>query len=327
LDKLLEVKNLTTRFYTQDGIVKAVNGISYTLNEGETLGIVGESGCGKSVSMFSVMRLIKSPPGKIEDGEVLFRGRDLLKLSDKEMQKVRGKEIAMVYQDPMQSLNPVLTIGYQLRESLRLHLGMSKAEAHKRAIELLELVSIPNAAERMKDYPHQFSGGMRQRVMIAMALSCNPSLLIADEPTTALDVTVQIQIMELVKRLQKEIGITVVWISHDLGVIAHMAERVFVMYAGHIVEDAPIKDLFAEPRHPYTIGLLKSLPRMGENAGEKLTSIPGQPPNLLNPPKGCPFAPRCEYKTERCLNENPVLESVGERHTVACWEKDKTERG
>ena len=327
MEKLLEVKNLTTRFYTQDGVVKAVNGISYTLEEGETLGIVGESGCGKSQSMFSIMRLIKSPPGKIEAGEVLFKGKDLLKLSEKEMQKVRGNEIAMIYQDPMQSLNPVLTIGRQMCESLRVHLGMTKEEAHKRAVELLELVSIPNAAERMKDYPHQFSGGMRQRVMIAMALSCNPSLLIADEPTTALDVTVQIQIMELVKRIQEQLGITVVWISHDLGVIAHMAKRVFVMYAGHIVEDAPIKTLFQSPRHPYTIGLLKSLPRMGESAGEKLTSIPGQPPNLLDPPKGCPFAPRCDHKTERCLHENPVLEAVGERHLVACWEKDKTERG
>jgi oligopeptide transport system ATP-binding protein len=322
---LLEIKDLKTRFYTQDGVVKAVNGVSYTLNEGETLGLVGESGCGKSVSMLSVMRLIPDPPGKVTNGEVIFNGRDLLKLSEEEMRHVRGAEIAMVFQDPMTSLNPVLTIGFQITEALKLHQGMDEKQARERAAELLSLVGIPNAMERLDDYPHQFSGGMRQRAMIAMALSCNPLLLIADEPTTALDVTIQAQIIDLVLRLQDQLGMAVIWITHDLGVVARLTERVNVMYAGYIIEEANVKSLYGSPRHPYTIGLLGSLPRLDEAPGTKLMSIPGQPPDLVALPEGCPFAPRCNYVVERCYEEMPPLESVGYQHQVACWEKDKTE--
>ena len=325
MTNLLEIKNLSTRFYTQDGVVKAVNGFSYSLEPGETLGIVGESGCGKSVSMLSVMRLIPDPPGKIESGEVIFNGRDLLKLSDSEMRRVRGADIAMVFQDPMTSLNPVSTIGFQICEALKLHQGMNDTQARHQTTELLDLVGIPNAAERLDDYPHQFSGGMRQRAMIAMALSCNPQLLIADEPTTALDVTIQAQIIDLVKRLQQQLGMAVIWITHDLGVIARLTKRVIVMYAGYIIEEAPVKTVYGTPRHPYTIGLLGSLPRLDEAPGTKLTSIPGQPPDLVALSEGCPFAARCDYVTERCMQENPTLVSVGYKHTVACWEKDRTE--
>ncbi len=325
MSKLLEVQNLTTRFYTQDGVVQAVNGISYDLAEGETLGIVGESGCGKSVSVLSIMRLIPDPPGKITDGEVRFLGRDLLQISDNEMRRVRGAEIAMVFQDPMTFLNPVLTVGFQIMEALRLHQGMDNQQARERAAEVLTLVGLPSAAERLDDYPHQFSGGMRQRAIIAMALSCNPSLLIADEPTTALDVTIQAQIMDLVKRLQEHLGMAVIWITHDLGVVARLTKRVIVMYAGYIIEEASVKDLYGYPRHPYTIGLLGSLPRLDEAPGTKLFSIPGQPPDQVALPDGCPFAPRCDYVIERCMQENPVLETVGVKHTVACWAKDKTE--
>jgi oligopeptide transport system ATP-binding protein len=324
LTKLLEVQNLTTKFFTQDGVVEAVNGISYDLEPGETLGIVGESGCGKSVSVLSIMRLIPDPPGKITDGEVRFLGRDLLKLSDDEMRRVRGAEIAMVFQDPMTFLNPVLTVGFQIMEALKLHQGMDNNEARERAAEVLGLVGIPNADERLDDYPHQFSGGMRQRAIIAMALSCNPQLLIADEPTTALDVTIQAQIMELVKRLQEQLGMAVIWITHDLGVVARLTKRVIVMYAGYIIEEASVKDLYGYPRHPYTIGLLGSLPRLDEAPGTKLFSIPGQPPDQIALPQGCPFAPRCDYVMERCTQENPGLETVGIKHTVACWAKDKT---
>jgi len=324
LSTLLEIKNLTTRFYTQDGVVQAVNGISYTLEEGETLGIVGESGCGKSVSMLSVMRLIPDPPGKIEEGEVIFYGRDLLQLSDEEMRRARGAEIAMIFQDPMTSLNPVLTVGKQIMEALKLHQGMNNQKARERADELLSMVGIPNANERLDDYPHQFSGGMRQRAMIAMGLSCNPLLLIADEPTTALDVTIQAQIIDLVKRLQERLGTAVIWITHDLGVVARLAKRVIVMYAGYIIEDAAVKDLYGSPRHPYTIGLLGSLPRLDSAPGAKLSSIAGQPPDLVALPQGCPFASRCEYITEKCKLENPSLETVSHQHRVACWEKDKT---
>jgi oligopeptide transport system ATP-binding protein len=322
---LLEIHNLTTRFYTHEGVVHAVNGISYTLGEGETLGIVGESGCGKSVSMLSVMRLIPDPPGKITEGEVIFYDRDLLKLSEDEMRRVRGAEIAMVFQDPMTSLNPVLTVGFQITEALKLHQGMDDGQARERAAELLTLVGIPNAEERLDDYPHQFSGGMRQRGMIAMALSCNPLLLIADEPTTALDVTIQAQIIDLVKRLQEQLGMAVIWITHDLGVVARLAKRVIVMYAGYIIEEASVKDVYGRPRHPYTIGLLGSLPRLDEAPGTQLLSIPGQPPDLVALPEGCPFAPRCNYVTERCQQENPSLETVGLNHQVACWESDQTE--
>ena len=325
MSSLLEIKNLTTRFYTQDGVVKAVNGISYALEEGETLGIVGESGCGKSVSMLSVMRLIPDPPGKIEDGEVIFYGRDLLKLSDEEMRHVRGAEIAMVFQDPMTSLNPVLTVGFQIEEALKLHQGMDDAQAKERATELLNLVGIPKAADRLDDYPHQFSGGMRQRAMIAMGLSCNPLLLIADEPTTTLDVTIQAQIIDLVKRLQEQLGMAVIWITHDLGVVARLTRRVIVMYAGYIIEEAPVKVVYGTPRHPYTIGLLGSLPRLDGAPGTALFSIPGQPPDLVDLPEGCPFAARCNYVTERCRHENPTLEMVGHKQQMACWERDKTE--
>jgi oligopeptide transport system ATP-binding protein len=325
LAPLLDIRNLSTRFYTQDGVVHAVNGISYVLEEGEILGIVGESGCGKSVSMLSVMRLIPDPPGKIEDGEVIFYGRDLLKLNDQEMRRVRGAEIAMIFQDPMTFLNPVLTVGFQIMEALILHQGMDKKAARARTTELLTLVGIPKAADRLDDYPHQFSGGMRQRAMIAMALSCNPLLLIADEPTTALDVTIQAQIIDLVRRLQENLGMAVIWITHDLGVVARLAQRVIVMYAGYIIEEAKIVELYGHPRHPYTLGLLGSLPRLDEAPGTKLISIPGQPPDLISLPKGCPFAFRCTYATQQCWEENPTLEPVGPLHRVACWERDKTE--
>lgn len=316
---LLEVKDLKTRFFTQDGVVHAVNGISYTLNEGETLGIVGESGCGKSVSVLSVMRLIPEPPGRIVGGEVLFEGQDLLKMSPNEIRRVRGNRVAMIFQDPMTSLNPVLTIGRQVSEALELHMGMDKAQARRRTIELLEMVGIPQAADRFDDYPHQFSGGMRQRVMIAMALSCNPQILIADEPTTALDVTIQAQIIDLVKRLRDEIGMAVIWITHDLGIIAGLAEKVIVMYAGYIVERAGVKDVYGDPRHPYTMGLLGSLPRLDEVRQERLTSIEGLPPDLIGLPLSCPFYPRCSYHIDRCQEDMPPLEPVGLDHEIACW--------
>ncbi|MGC8787946.1 MAG: ABC transporter ATP-binding protein [Anaerolineae bacterium] len=316
---LLQVKGLKTQFFTQDGVVNAVNGIDFDLNEGETLGIVGESGCGKSVSVLSLMRLIPSPPGRIVGGEAWFQGRDLLKMSEEEIRSVRGNKIAMIFQDPMTSLNPVLTINQQVSEALELHLGMDKRQARKRTIELLEMVRIPDAANRVDDYPHQFSGGMRQRVMIAMGLSCNPQLLIADEPTTALDVTIQAQIIDLVKQLKKEIGMAVIWITHDLGVVAGLADRVNVMYAGYIVESADVKDLYSDPRHPYTLGLLGSIPRLDAERKSKLTPIEGLPPDLIDMPPGCPFAPRCRYAIDRCLEENPKLETVARRHSVACW--------
>jgi oligopeptide transport system ATP-binding protein len=315
---LLEVKDLKTQFFTQDGIVRAVNGISYTLNEGETLGIVGESGSGKSVGVMSLIRLIPSPPGKIVSGEVIFDGQDLLKLNDDEIRSIRGNKIAMIFQDPMTSLNPVLTIGRQIGEALELHLGMDKNQARERTIELLELVGIPLARERLNNYPHQFSGGMRQRVMIAMGLSCNPQLLIADEPTTALDVTIQAQIVDLVKRLRDEIGMAIIWITHDLGVVAGLADRVIVMYAGCIVEEAPVKELYQNPRHPYTLGLLGSLPRLDAERPEKLNSIEGLPPDLINYPKGCPFYARCNYRIDICAHEMPPLKTVDVGHKAAC---------
>jgi oligopeptide transport system ATP-binding protein len=316
---LLEVRNLKTQFFTQDGVVHAVNGISYHLNEGETLGIVGESGCGKSVGVLSLMRLIPMPPGKIVGGSVLFQGRDLMQISDDEMRSVRGNKIAMIFQDPMTSLNPVLTVGRQVSEALELHLGMSKGEARRRTIELLEMVGIPSAEARIDDYPHQFSGGMRQRVMIAMGLSCSPQLLIADEPTTALDVTIQAQIIDLVKKLRDEIGMAIIWITHDLGVVAGLADRVAVMYAGFIVEEADVKSLYGDPRHPYTLGLLGSLPRLDEERGRRLTSIEGLPPDLIELPTGCPFYDRCTYRIDQCLVENPALRPVALNHRIACW--------
>jgi oligopeptide transport system ATP-binding protein len=317
---LLDLTNLVTRFYTEDGVVHAVNGISYTLEAGETLGVVGESGCGKTVHALSILRLIPSPPGKIEDGVVQFAGRDLLKISEREMRHVRGAEIAMVFQDPMTSLNPVHTVGFQIMEALKLHQGMGDKAARERAAELLAMVGIPEAQSRLDDYPHQFSGGMRQRAMIAMALSCNPQLLIADEPTTALDVTIQAQIVDLVGRLQERLGMAVMWITHDLGIVAGLAERVNVMYAGYIVERGYVKEIYGRPRHPYTMGLLGSLPRLDEAPGTKLVSIAGLPPDLVDLPPGCPFAARCDYAQDRCLVETPLLEETdGEDHIVACW--------
>jgi oligopeptide transport system ATP-binding protein len=316
---VLEVNGLKTQFFTQDGVVKAVNGISYELNEGETLGIVGESGCGKSVSVMSLMRLIPMPPGRIVGGEATFENQNLMEINDDEMRSVRGNKIAMIFQDPMTSLNPVLTIGKQVSEALELHLGMSKSEGRQRTIELMEMVGIPSAADRVDDYPHQFSGGMRQRVMIAMGLSCNPQILIADEPTTALDVTIQAQIVDLVKKLRDEIGMAIIWITHDLGVVAGLADRVVVMYAGFIVEEAPVKDLYGDPRHPYTLGLLHSLPRLDEVRGRRLASIEGLPPDLIALPEGCPFYARCNYRVDRCQVDNPSLEPVAPNHKVACW--------
>ncbi len=317
---LLEVKNLRTEFHTSEGTVKAVNGISYSVKKGEILGIVGESGSGKSVSVLSLLRLIPQPPGEIVAGEVLFQGRDLLKLPPPELRKIRGNLVAMIFQDPMTSLNPVLKVGKQISEALQLHLGMSEGEAKARTIELINMVGIPMAEQRINQYPHQLSGGMRQRVMIAMALSCNPGLLIADEPTTALDVTIQAQIVSEVKKLQEELGMAVIWITHDLGVVAGLAERVIVMYSGHIVEQAPVEDLYKNPRHPYTLGLLKSIPYVEAKSLEELQPIEGTPPpDLTNLPSGCPFAPRCPYVIEKCHGENPPLEVVGEDHLAACW--------
>jgi oligopeptide transport system ATP-binding protein len=322
LTVLMEVKNLVTEFHTEEGTVHAVNGVSYTLNEGETMGVVGESGCGKSVHALSIMGLIPQPPGEIADGEVIFRGRDLLKLPKNQQRLVRGAEIAMVFQDPMTSLNPVLTVGRQITEALKLHLGMDNEQARARAAELLSMVGIPSARDRLDDYPHQFSGGMRQRAMIAMGLSCNPQLLIADEPTTALDVTIQAQILDLVRRLRDKIGMAMIWISHDLGVVAGLADSVQVMYAGFIVERGTAKEVYGDPRHPYTIGLLGSLPRLDQKK-QALFSIEGTPPDMRYLPKGCPFAVRCPFVIDRCIDENPVLEPVPDGgspdHVMACW--------
>lgn len=316
---LLEVKGLKTQFFTQDGVVHAVNGISYNLHEGETLAIVGESGSGKSVGVMSLIRLIPQPPGKIVAGEVWFDGRDLMQLSDDEVRQVRGNRIAMIFQDPMTSLNPVLTIGQQIMEALKLHLGMDNSQARKRAVELLEMVGIPGAANRLNAYPHQFSGGMRQRVMIAMGLSCNPQLLIADEPTTALDVTIQAQIVDLVLGLKEQLGMAIIWITHDLGVVAGLADRVIVMYAGRIVEEAEVHELYSDPHHPYTIGLLRSVPRLDLGKNKRLIPIDGLPPDLVDYPEGCPFAPRCEYRTEQCVAETPEIETVSPTRRVSCW--------
>jgi oligopeptide transport system ATP-binding protein len=323
---LLDVHGLETQFTTPEGIIHAVNGVSFSLEEGETMGLVGESGCGKSVTMMSVLRLIPMPPGKIVSGEAFFRGKDLLKMSEEDIRHVRGAQIAMVFQDPMTSLNPVLTIGAQMEEPLALHLGMNKKQAKTRASELLAMVGIPNARDRLSDYPHQFSGGMRQRVMIAMALSCDPQILIADEPTTALDVTIQAQITELAKRLRDELGMAIIWITHDLGVIAGLAKRVSVMYGGYLIEEANVGELYANPQHPYTIGLLGSLPRLDSNQKQRLFSIEGLPPVLYDKPTSCPFAPRCKWAMERCWKENPVLETVGPEHRAACWVDTKTGR-
>ena len=316
---LIEVRNLQTQFFTQDGIVHAVNGINYEVAEGETVAIVGESGSGKSVGVMSLIRLIPEPPGKIVNGEVEFDGQDLLQLNEEELRQIRGNRIAMIFQDPMTSLNPVLTIGRQITEALELHLNMNREESRSRAIELLELVGIPDAGARLDDYPHQFSGGMRQRVMIAMGLSCNPQLLIADEPTTALDVTIQAQIVDLVTRLQSELGMAIIWITHDLGVVAGLADRVLVMYAGFIVEEGPVDVIYGQPRHPYTLGLLRSIPRLDLGRQKRLIPIEGLPPDLLDPPQSCPFAPRCPFVIDKCLEENPPLMAIDSVRKSACW--------
>ena len=316
---VLQVENIITRFNTQDGKVFAVNGISFDLKEGELLGVVGESGSGKSVTMMSLLKLLPMPPAEIVEGRALFENQDLIQMDLNQLRKIRGGKIGFIFQDPMTSLNPVLTVGYQLMEPMREHLGLSREEARKKAIELLDLVGIPMAQSRLKDFPHQFSGGMRQRVMIAIALACDPKVLIADEPTTALDVTIQAQILDIVKRLRKELGMAIIWITHDLGVVAGIADRVAVMYAGFIVEQAPVKKLYSIPKHPYTRGLLSTLPKLEGERTERLESIKGQPPDLHNIPDYCPFAPRCIHVSEKCQNENPRLEMTDPEHQVACW--------
>ena len=316
---LLEVRNLSTYFFQEESTVKAVDDVSYDLQEGETLALVGESGCGKSVSALSVINLIPDPPGRIVSGEVLFEDVDLAKLNEQQLRAIRGKEIAMIFQEPMTSLNPVLTIGRQLTEALELHLEMSGTEARNRAVELLDMVGIPDGAQRLKSYPHQFSGGMRQRVMIAMALSCNPKLLIADEPTTALDVTIQAQILELIQRLCQELGTAVILITHNLGVVARYARRVNVMYAGKIIERGLAREIYYEPAHPYTLGLLRSVPRLDVTRRSRLEGVEGLPPDLDFLPKGCAFYPRCPFHMERCLEEIPPLEPVADGHVAACW--------
>ena len=319
MTEILKVRDLETRFRTKDGILHAVNGVSIDLEVGETLGIVGESGCGKSVSVMSILRLIPQPPGKIVNGSAIFQGVDLLKLPEKEIRKIRGGKMSLIFQDPTTSFNPVLSIGTQMAEPLEFHMEMSYREAKGQIIEMLSRVGIPDAEERLKDYPFQFSGGMRQRVMIATALICNPNILIADEPTTALDVTTQAQIVDLVKRLRDEYGMSIIWITHDLGVIAGLVDRINVMYAGFIIEKAPVDDLYKNPAHPYTIGLLGSLPKITMEQHCRLNSIDGMPPVIFSKPDYCPFHPRCNYVIDRCKETNPPLTQVGDQHFVACW--------
>ncbi len=316
---VIEVRDLKTHFFTRDGVVKAVDGISYEIAEGEVVGIVGESGCGKSVSALSVMRLVADPPGRIVGGEIIFEGEDLLAMDDAEMREIRGNRIGMVFQEPMTSLNPVLTIGRQLTETIELHQNLAHEPALDRAAELLSLVGIPDARNRLDDYPHQFSGGMRQRVMIAMALSCNPKLILADEPTTALDVTIQAQILELMRDLSDQFGTALVIITHNLGVVARYAQRVIVMYAGKIIEVGSARQIYEDPRHPYTVGLLGSVPRLDEDRVERLQTIEGLPPDLIDMPDRCSFAPRCRFAIEKCWQASPVLENYEEGHTTACW--------
>jgi len=318
VDPLLEVLNLETHFATGGGVFKAVDGISFNLKRGETLGLVGESGCGKSVTSLSIMRLVPSPPGRIAGGQVKLSGRDLLKLSPAEMRAVRGADIAMIFQEPMTSLNPVQPIGQQIAESILLHRTSTEAEARARAIELLRLVRIPSPEQRVDDYPHQLSGGMRQRVMIAMALACDPQVLIADEPTTALDVTIQAQILELLRELRERLGMAIILITHDLGVVAELADRVAVMYAGRIVEEAPVEALFGDPQHPYTLGLLASIPGAAGD-DEELTAIEGVVPSPYAQPAGCRFNPRCPFAIDRCRSEMPALTEAKPGHSVACW--------
>ena len=320
-EKVLEIKNLKTFFYTDEGVVKSVNDVSYYVKKGETLGVVGESGCGKSVTAMSILRLIPQPPGKIVGGEILFKGRDLTKISDEEMRHIRGNRIAMIFQEPMTSLNPVYTVGDQIIEAICLHMDKTYTEARAMALSMLEKVGIPAPANRIDEYPHQMSGGMKQRVMIAMALVCNPELLIADEPTTALDVTIQAQILELLVKLQKDFGTSIIMITHDLGVIAEIAHRVVVMYASKIVETAEVKELFANPKHPYTIGLFNSIPKL--DTSDRLIPIKGMVPNPLDFPVGCKFNNRCEFATEKCRKSEPTLKEISPGHWSACWLNDK----
>ena len=320
---LLEVKNLKTHFFTMEGVVKAVDGVSYELNEGETLGLVGESGCGKSVSALSVMRLIPDPPGKIIDGEILLDGEDILKIDMEGMREVRGAKIAMVFQEPMTSLNPVLTVERQITETLQLHMGMSKLESQRESVNLLTRVGIPDPELRIKQYPHQFSGGMRQRVMIAMALSCNPRLIIADEPTTALDVTIQAQILDLMKSLTTELGVALIVITHNLGVVARYADRVNIMYAGKVIERGEAHEIYSNPRHPYTVGLLRSVPRLDLPRRAKLDPIEGQPPDLINLPPGCAFRERCRWAIDKCATDTPELVETSDGHLSACFRADE----
>ncbi|MBI2985967.1 MAG: ABC transporter ATP-binding protein [Deltaproteobacteria bacterium] len=316
---LLEVRDLRTYFYTSQGVVKAVDGVSYDVRPGETVALVGESGCGKTMSALSVMRLVPKPQGAIVGGEILFHGRNLLTLDEEEMRRIRGAEIAMIFQEPMSSLNPVLTIGRQITETLEAHQTISKEEAGRRARELLHLVGIPDPARRLSEYPHQFSGGMRQRVMIAIALSCKPTLVLADEPTTALDVTIQAQILELMRDLTRKFGVALMIITHNLGVVARYADRVNVMYAGKIIESASAREIYQNPCHPYTLGLLRSVPRLDQPRRAKLDPIEGQPPDLWNLPAGCSFAPRCKFLVERCVQEAPLLRELENQHRSACW--------
>ncbi|MEE8399240.1 MAG: ABC transporter ATP-binding protein [Desulfobacterales bacterium] len=316
---LLEVRNLQTYFFIDKSTVKAVDGVSFDLNEGETLGLVGESGCGKSVSAMSILRLIPNPPGEIVNGEIFFEGRDLLKISDEEIRDIRGNRISMIFQEPMTSLNPALTIGRQIAEPMEIHKGMGTKAALERSKELLAKVQIADAESRIHDYPHQFSGGMRQRAMISMGLGCDPRLIIADEPTTALDVTIQAQLLELLKSLTRDFNMALIIITHNLGVVARYADRVNVMYAGRIVEKGTANDIYDDPRHPYTIGLMASVPQIDQDIKKKLVPIRGQPPNLAMVPEGCAFHPRCDHAIERCSIDTPLLESVGGKHEKACW--------
>ncbi len=318
-ERLLDVQHLQTHFFTRGGVVKAVEDVTFHIDEGETLGLVGESGCGKSVTSLSLMRLIESPPGKVVGGKILFQGEDITALSDDELNKLRGGKMAMIFQDPMTSLNPVYTVGFQITEAVKAHLKLDDKAAQDRAVQMLDLVRIPEARRRLNHYPHEFSGGMRQRVMIAIALSCNPKLLIADEPTTALDVTIQAQVLDLMKGLAQEFNTATLLITHDLGVVAGTCDRVSVMYAGRIVESAPTRALFKNPAHPYTQALLNAVPRADMAPGAKLAAIGGQPPNLVNLPPGCPFAPRCRKAQARCRQETPVLETVAPEQQVACF--------
>ena len=318
-EKVLDVKNLRTYFYTENGVVKAVDGLSYHVDKGECIGLVGESACGKSVSAMSVLRLIPSPPGMIVGGEILFRGEDLLQATEKRMREIRGNRIGMVFQEPTTSLNPVLTVGLQISELLELHRGMYRKAALAESARLLELVGIPDSKQRIKDYPFQFSGGMQQRIMIAMALSCNPELIIADEPTTSLDVTVQAQVLEILANLRSEHNIAVMIITHNLGVVARYVDRVNVMYAGKLVETGRTEEIYANPKHPYTLGLLSSVPRLDQQLRKNLLGIKGLPPNLAHLPRGCSFAPRCDYAMDRCREEEPVLEKVGKDHYRTCF--------